>query len=164
MEQSILVRPAENECIFWTFTEAFGSFRRFRRVVKAYLHVAVYRYEYIRRPINGLIFIKTEYVSLFFNSNTCAVYTMQKDLIPVINSPLCCMNWYSLSIIRSSHRIRTRSHRICIVVKFYNHTLRLRYGCIPLQYFPLSVLLELKHSSKINARQQIVARYKQLSV
>ena len=33
------------------------------------------------------------------------------------------MNWYSWDVIRSSHHIRTRSHRIRIVVKFYNHTL-----------------------------------------
>ena len=61
------------------------------------------------------------------------VRLMQKYLILVINCLLCCMNWYSWGVIRSSHRIRTRSHRIrtrshCIriVVKFYNHTLRLR--------------------------------------
>ena len=29
----------------------FGSFRRFRRVVKADSHVAVYRYEYHDRPM-----------------------------------------------------------------------------------------------------------------
>ena len=56
------------------------------------------------------------------------------------------------------------SHRIRIVVKFYNHTLRLRYGCIPMQYFSLSVLLKWKHSSKINVPQQTVVLYKQLSV
>ena len=89
---------------------------------------------------------------------------MQKDLIPVISCPLCCMNWYSWGIIRSSHLNRTRLHRIRIVVKFYKHALRLRYGCIPMQYFPLWVLLEQKHSSSINARQQIVVLYKQLSV
>ena len=30
---------------FWTFTDAFESFMRFRRVVKADSHVAAYRYE-----------------------------------------------------------------------------------------------------------------------
>ena len=54
---------------------------------------------------------------------------MQKYLNLVINRLLCCMNWYSWGVIRSLHRIRTRSYRIRIVVKFYNHTLRLRYGC-----------------------------------
>ena len=58
---------------------------------------------------------------------------IQKDLIPVINCPLCCMNWYSWGVIRSSHRICTRLHRIRIVVKFYNHTLQLRYRCIPMR-------------------------------
>ena len=55
---------------------------------------------------------------------------MQKYLSPVINYLLCRMNCYSWGVIRSSHPIRTRSHRIRIVVKFYNRTLRLRYGCI----------------------------------
>ena len=32
---------------------------------------------------------------------------MQKEINPIINCPLCCMNWYSLGIIRSSLRIRT---------------------------------------------------------
>ena len=65
---------------------------------------------------------------------------MQKYLIPVINCLLCCMNWYSWGAVRSSHRIRTRSHRISMVVKFYNHTLGLRYGCIPMRYDPPLVL------------------------
>ena len=30
--QFLHVRPAENERVFWTFTDAFGSFRRFRTV------------------------------------------------------------------------------------------------------------------------------------
>ena len=62
---------------------------------------------------------------------------------------ICCMNWYSWGVTVSSLRIRTRSRRICMVVKFYNPTLRLRYGCIPMQYVSLSVLLECKQSSKI---------------
>ena len=49
-------------------------------------------------------------------------------------------------------------------VKFYNHTFWLQYGCIPMQYFPLSLLLKWEHSSKINARQQLVVLYKGLSV
>ena len=69
------------------------------------------------------------------------VRLMQKYLILVINCLLCCMNWYSWGVIRSSHRIRTRSHCICIVVKFYNHTLRLRYGRIQMRYYPPLVLL-----------------------
>ena len=48
----------------------------------------------------------------------------QKYLSPVINCLLCCMNWYSWGVICKSHRIRTRSHRIRMVVKFYNHMLR----------------------------------------
>ena len=54
---------------------------------------------------------------------------MQKYLSSVINCLLCCMNWYTWSVIRKSRRIRTRSHRIRMVVKFYNHTLRLRCRC-----------------------------------
>ena len=30
---------------------------------------------------------------------------MQKYLSPIINCRLCCMNWYSWGVIRSSHRI-----------------------------------------------------------
>ena len=59
------------------------------------------------------------------------VRLMQKYLILVINCLLCCMNWYSWGVIRSSHRIRTRSHCIRIVVKFYNHTYS--YSCKILQ-------------------------------
>ena len=40
----------------------------------------------------------------------------QKYLIHVTNCLLRCMNWYSWGVIRSSHCIRTRSHRIRIVV------------------------------------------------
>ena len=65
---------------------------------------------------------------------------MQKYFIPVINCLLCCMNWYSWSVIHSSHSIGTCSHRIRIIVKFYNHTLQLRYGYIPMQYYPPLVL------------------------
>ena len=65
---------------------------------------------------------------------------MQKYLGLVINCLSCCMNWYSWGVIRSSHRIRTRSHRIRIVVKFYSHALRVRYGCIPMWYYPPVVL------------------------
>ena len=32
----LLVPPAENERVLWTFTDAFGSFRRLRRVVTCY--------------------------------------------------------------------------------------------------------------------------------
>ena len=30
------MRPSENECVFWMFTDAFGSLRRFCRVVTCY--------------------------------------------------------------------------------------------------------------------------------
>ena len=43
-----------------------------------------------------------------------------------------------LGIIRRSFPIRTHSLRIHTVVKLYNHTLRLRYGRIPIQYSPVS--------------------------
>ena len=65
---------------------------------------------------------------------------MQKYLIQVISCLLCYRNWYSWGVIRSSRGICTRSHRIRIVVKFYNHTLRIRYGCFPMQYYPPLVL------------------------
>ena len=93
----------------------------------------------IRRPINGHVFIRTEYLSLLFlNFKTCTISTTQKDLIPVVNCLLCCVNtWYSWGVIRSSHRIRTGSHRVRIVVKFYNYTLRLLYGCIPTLFFSI---------------------------
>ena len=64
----------------------------------------------------------------------------QKYLSPVMNCLVCCMNWYSWGVIRSSYCIRTRSHRIRIVVKFYNHTLRLGYGYIPMRYYASLVL------------------------
>ena len=69
------------------------------------------------------------------------VRLMQKYLILVINCLLCCINWYSWGVIRSSHRIRTRSHCIRIVVKFYNLMFRLRYGRIQMRYPPLVLLL-----------------------
>ena len=55
---------------------------------------------------------------------------MQKYLSPVINCLLCFMNWYSWGVIRKSHRIRTRSHRIRMVVKCYNHTVRMRSDAV----------------------------------
>ena len=55
---------------------------------------------------------------------------MQKYVSPVIDCLLCCMNWYTWGVIRSSHRIHTRSHRIRIVVKFHNHTLRMHSDAV----------------------------------
>ena len=49
-------------------------------------------------------------------------------------------------------------------VQLYNPTLQLQYGYIPTQYFPLSVLLEWKHSWTINACQQIVVICNPLSL
>ena len=125
----LLVRPAENKCVFWTFTYSFGSFRlgfrTFCRVVKTDSHIAD-QWAYLHKNIIFLIIILIlKHVLLRL---------MQKYLSPVINCLACCMNWYSWGVIRSSYRIRTRSHRIRIVVKFYNHTLLLRYGCIPMRY------------------------------
>ena len=51
---------------------------------------------------------------------------MQNNLIPVINCPLWCMNWYSWGILRSSLRIRTHLLHIRTVVKFT--TIRCGYG------------------------------------
>ena len=58
---------------------------------------------------------------------------MQKDFDSIILGLLCFMNWYSLRDIRILHCIRTRLHRIRTVVKFYNHTSGLRYGCRPMR-------------------------------
>ena len=65
---------------------------------------------------------------------------MQKYLSPVIDCLLCCMNLYSWEVICSSHRIPTRSHRICIVVKFYNHTgvaatVRMHYDAVSILHW-----------------------------
>ena len=69
----------------------------------------------------------------YFNFGTCTIQAMQKDLSPTMFCLLCCMDWYSSSVICSSlcirtHslRIRTHSLRIRTVVKFYNHTLQVR--------------------------------------
>ena len=75
---------------------------------------------------------------------------MQKDLGPMIFYLLYCMNWDSSGITRSLLRIRAHSHRIRIVVKLYDHTLRLRYGCISTIY-------------KNNPQQQIMVLYELLS-
>ena len=72
------------------------------------------------------------------------------------------MNWYFWSVILSSRRIRTRPYGIRILVKFYNHTLWLRYGCIPI-FFSVGAS-RMKAFIKINARQQIMVLYKQLPV
>ena len=106
---------------------------------KADSHVAVYRYNttsdqwsYLHKSIIFLVIILTfKYILLRL---------MKKYLSPVINRLLCCVNWYSRGVIRSSHHIRTRSHRIRIVVKFYKNPLRLRYGRIPTRYYPPLVL------------------------
>ena len=70
----------------------------------------------------------------------------QKYLSPVMNCLICFMNWYSWGVIRSSYLIRTRLHRIRIVVKFYNHALRLGYGCIPMRYYASLVLFHNENS------------------
>ena len=92
----------------------------------------------IRYPIIGLIFIKTEHFSLFLLVLKYILFRLSKKTSSGISTVLlCCMNWYSWGIIRSSLRIHTYT-----VVKFYNHALRLSYGYISIQYFLRSVLLE----------------------
>ena len=81
---------------------------------------------------------------------------MQKDPTPLINCPLSCMNWYSWGVIRSLHCIHIHSHRICIVVKFYNHKLRLWYGCILMQYFLYQCFLnENVHQKSVLIKRRI---------
>ena len=70
---------------------------------------------------------------------------------------LCCVNWYSSGIIGSSLHIRK-------VVKFYNYKLRLRYGCIPIRYSPLSVPPQMKVVTKNDPHQHTVVPYKPLSL
>ena len=68
--------------------------------------------------VNGLIETRLKadshvaVVILIFNHELFRL--MQKHISVVINCLLCCMNWYSWGLIRSSHRICTRSHRIYI--------------------------------------------------
>ena len=64
----------------------------------------------------------------------------QNYVSPVMNCLVCCMSLYSFGVICSSYCIRTRSHQIGIVVKFYNHTLRVGYGYIPMRYYASLVL------------------------
>ena len=67
------------------------------------------------------------------------------------------MSWYSWGFIRSSHSIRARSRRIGIVVKFYNHTLWLRYVRIHSDTVLSSTgALLMKAVMKNNFQQQMV--------
>ena len=95
----------------------------------------------IRRMSNCLIFIKKNSYCYQFNFGIYTLQTMQKDYDLILFCLLCCMNWYSWGFIHTYFPIRTHSLPIRRVVKFYNHTLRLRCGCIPMRY-PLSVLIE----------------------
>ena len=85
----------------------------------------------IQRPTNGLIFIKTEYLLLLveFWNMFCLDYA--KNFSPIIwgfTCSLLCIHTHPYSW------------------KIYNHTLWLWFGCIPIRYFLLLVLLELKQS------------------
>ena len=59
--------------------------------------------------------------------------------------------------------VRTHSLRTGKVVKFYNYTLRLRCGCIPMGCFS-NRNIHNKLMPRINARQQIVVLYKPFSL
>ena len=109
-------------------------------VVKADSPVAVYRHEYDEYDQWFYIHKNIIFLVIDWILKHVLFRLMQKYLTPVINCLLCCMNWYSCGVIRSSHRIRTRSHLIRIVVKFYNHTLRLWSRCIPMRHYPPLVL------------------------
>ena len=104
--------------------------------LKADSHVAVYQYEYDQWSYlhKSIIFL----VILIFNHVLFRL--MQKHLTLVINCLLFCTNWYSSDVIRSSYPIRTRSHRIRTVVKFYNYKLWLRNGCIWMRHYPPSAI------------------------
>ena len=118
-----------------------ASIRRQVFFAEANSHVAVYRYEYDVQSVSYLHKNIIFFVIILILKHV-RLRRIQKYLIiiPVINCPLCCMNWYSWGVIRCSHCIRTRSHRIRMVVKFYNHTSRLRNRCIMMRYYPPLVL------------------------
>ena len=99
---------------------------------------------------------------------------MQKDLISVINCPLCCMNWYFGGIIRSS-KFEVRSSQFAsypYTFASYSHNCKILQPYVPatvrmysdaICFFVSASRMKI-YSSKINARQQIMVIYKQMSV
>ena len=80
---------------------------------------------------------------------------MQKYLNLVISFFLCCVNWYSCGVIRSSHRIRTRSHLIRIVVNFT--TILCGYGTDPLR---CGIILHWRSSNENSHKKKIIVNNK----
>ena len=60
---------------------------------------------------------------------------------------LCCINWYFWGILHSSLRIRIHSFRIRTAVKFYNHTLRLRYSPLSVGAYRMNTVIKNHCSS-----------------
>ena len=88
---------------FWKFQEVWQSCNMLRLIhilPSTYTNTMSVQWSYLHKNIIFLVIILIFQVLLRLT---------QKYLIPVINCLLCCMNWYSWGVIRSSHRIRTRS-------------------------------------------------------
>ena len=96
----------------------------------------------IRRTTNCLIFMKKKNL-LLVNSGTCTVRTMQNDFDSIDNFLFFMLHelvflGYHFHFASYPYSFASYSYT---VVKFCNHTLRLQYGCIPIQYHRSPVLL-----------------------
>ena len=87
-------------------------------------------------------------------------WSMQKDHSPIIFCLLSCITGASIVV----HFVFVLIRFVFLVVKFYNHMLLPRYGCILILCSPPYGASRMKAAIKINADQQIVALYKPLSL
>ena len=90
------------------------------RILQGILHTAL--------PSQKGIFIVTSLISKMYSGNA--------ERLRLDNLVSLKLQELVVDVICSLHSIGTRSHRIRTVVKFYNHTSRLRYGCRPTSYLP----------------------------
>ena len=83
------------------------------------------------------------------------VRLMQKYLILVFNCLLCCMNWYSWGVIRSSHCIRTRSYSCKILQPYVAATVRTHSDAVlsstsaPLMKTVIKIIVSNKWSTSL---------------
>ena len=107
--------------------------------VSVYQCVSAYRYEY---DVQSMVSSSQKHniFVIILISRHILFRLIQKYISPMItNCLLCCMNCL---VLFAKHIVSIHSsHHICMVLKFYNHTLRLLWGYVPMRCYPPLVLL-----------------------
>ena len=118
----------------------------------------MYCFDYAERPQPDNILSFMLHELLFLGQLSCHGRKQSQIIftIEILNKILAASTWMSNFFCKSipasnfchdrnsALRVSFAAHlKVCnrTVVNLYNHTLRLRYGCIPMRYSPLSVLL-----------------------